>query len=125
MGELQPRAEVQENNPDSPWYVGGTIGDIKQVLCGGDYDNITTSDLALERAKWELYTRCKFYDSVTLNIVPVYWLDVNWLIEIKLPNEEQAYYIIKNIETGGGITGVQTLQLTRFYPYYDTTQDNT
>lgn len=125
MGELQPRAEVQENNPESPWYVGGTIGDIKQVLCGGDYDNITTSDLALERAQWELYTRCKFYDSVTLNIVPVYWLDVNWLIEIKLPNEEQAYYIIKNIETGGGITGVQTLQLTRFYPYYDTTQDNT
>lgn len=124
MGELQPRAEVQDNNPDSPWYVGGTVGDIKIVLCGGDYDNISTSDLALERAQWELYTRCKFYDNVTLNVVPIYWLDVNWLIEIKLPNEEQAYYIIKNIETGGGVTGVQTIQMTRFYPYYDTTNDN-
>lgn len=123
MGELQPRAEVQDNNPDSPWYVGGTVGDIKIVLCGGDYDNISTSDLALERAQWELYTRCKFYDNVTLNVVPIYWLDVNWLIEIKLPNEEQAYYIIKNIETGGGTTGVQSIQMTRFYPYYDTTND--
>lgn len=124
MGELQPRAEVQDNNPASPFYVNGTIGDIKMVLCGGDYDNITTSDLALERANWELYTRCKIWDNVTLNVVPIYWLDVNWLIEIKLPNEEKAYYIIKNIETSGGVTGVQTIQMTRFYPYYDTTNDN-
>lgn len=123
MGELQPRAEVQDNNESSPFYVGGDIGDIKIVLSGDDYDNITTSDLALERAQWELYTRCKFWDSVTVNCVPVYWLDVNWVVEITLPNEEKAQYIIKNIETGGGITGTQTITMTRYYPYYDNSDD--
>lgn len=123
MGELQPRAEAQDNNEMSPFYIGGSIGDIKIVLSGGDYDNISTSDLALERAKWELYRRCKIWDSVTLNVVPIYWLDVNWLIEITLPNEVTTQYLITNIETGGGVTGVQTITLTRYYPYYDNTED--
>ena len=50
MGEITPYAQIKEENPDSPFYVGGTVGEIRQVLSGGDYDNIYTSDLAMERA---------------------------------------------------------------------------
>ena len=60
MGEYQPRAEIKDENPDSPFYVNGTVGEVRITLSGGDYDNISTSEDAMERAKWELYTRCRF-----------------------------------------------------------------
>lgn len=120
MGEYQPRAEIQENNPDSPFYVNGSVGDIKIVLSGGDYDNISTSELAMERAKWELYTRCRLLDSLTLTCIPIYWLDVNYLISITLPTEtEPKLFIIKEISISSGVNGVQTINLMSFYDYYD------
>lgn len=120
MGEYQPRAEVKEENPNSPFYVEGSVGDIKITLAGGDYDNISTSELALERAKWELYTRCRLNDSLTLTCLPIYWLDVNWLVMITLPNETEAKpYIIKEISTSSGVTAQQQITLMTFYDYYN------
>ena len=123
MGEVTPYAQIKEENPDSPFYVGGTVGEIRQVLSGGDYDNIYTSDLAMERAKWELYRLCRLQDSVTLNCIPIYWIDVNWLVEITLPNkyseEETEQYLIKSISIGGGSNSSMTLNLIKYYPYYD------
>lgn len=119
MGEYQPRAEIADDNPNSPFYVEGEIGDIKITLAGGDYDNISTSELAMERAKWELYTRDRLNDSLSLTCLPIYWLDVNWLIYITLPTETEAKpFIIKEISTNGGVTGTQTVQLMSFYSYY-------
>jgi hypothetical protein len=123
MGEFQPRAEIKETNPESPFYVDGTVGDIRIVLSGGDYDNIPTSELALERAKWELYTRCRLLDSLQLTCIPIYWLDVNSLISITLPTEtEPKLFIVKEISISGGVTGVQTIQLMSFYNFYDTSE---
>lgn len=120
MGEYQPRAEVMETNPQSPFDVNGTVGDIKIVLSGGDYDNISTSELALERARWELYTRCRLLDSLTLTCIPIYWLDVNWLISIKLPTENEVKrFIIKEISISSGVTATQTINLMSFYEYYN------
>ena len=119
MGEYQPRAEIMDENPSSPFYVNGEVGDIKITLAGGDYDNISTSELAMERAKWELYTRDRLNDTLSLNCLPIYWLDVNWLVYITLPTETEAKpYIIKEISTNGGVTGTQTVQLMSFYSYY-------
>ena len=123
MGEFQPRAEIKETNPESPFYVDGSVGDIRIVLSGGDYDNIPTSELALERAKWELYTRCRLLDSLQLTCIPIYWLDVNSLISITLPTEtEPKLFIVKEISISGGVTGVQTIQLMSFYNFYDTSE---
>jgi hypothetical protein len=119
MGEYQPRAEVEDLNPSSPFYVNGEVGDIKITLAGGDYDNISTSELALERAKWELYTRCRLLDSLNLVCLPIYWLDVNWLVSITLPTEtEPKLFIIKDISISGGVTGTQTINLMSFYDFY-------
>lgn len=123
MGNVQPHATIKETNPDSPFYVNGRLGEIRIVLSGGEYDNIYTNDLAMDRAKWELYTKCRLQDTITLNCLPIYWADVNKVISITLPNkqgnEETNLYIIKNISTSFGISGVQSIQCMRYYSYYD------
>ena len=122
MGTVQSYGFAKEENPDSPFYVNGRLGIIRIVLSGGEYDNIYTNDLAKERANWELYTRCKLQDSITLNCLPIYWADVNKVISITLPNEqgdeETNLYITKSINTTYGVTGVQSIQCMRYYPYY-------
>lgn len=122
MGNVQPYAIAKEENPDSPFYINGRLGVIRIVLSGGEYDNIYTDALAQERANWELYTRCKLQDSITLNCLPIYWIDVNKVISITLPNkqgnEETNLYIIKSVNTTYGITGIQSIQCMRYYPYY-------
>ena len=123
MGEVTPYAQIKEENPYSPYYVGGSVGEIRIVLSGGEYDNIYTSDLAFERAKWELYQRCRLLDNVTLNCVPIYWLDVNWLVEITLPNKygtkEKELYMIKSININGGLSSTQSITLMRYLPFYE------
>ena len=90
-------------------------------MSGGDYDNISTSELALERARYELYTRCRLNDSLTLTCLPIYWLDVNWLISITLPTEtEPKLFIIKEISISSGVTASQTVTLMSFYDFYNT-----
>ena len=120
LGENQPRAEVKETNPDSPFYVEGSTGTIRIVLSGGEYDNIFSDELAQQRAKYELYTRCRLNDSLTLTCLPIYWLDVNWLISIRLPTENQAkLFLTKDITISSGVTSTQTITLMSFYNFYD------
>jgi hypothetical protein len=122
LGHVTPSAIAQETNSDSPFYINGTIGKIRIVLSGDDYDNIYSDALAQERANWELYTRCRLLDTVNITCVPIYWLDVNWLIEITLPNKqgtaETKKYLIKQISTEYGTSGTQKITLMSYYPYY-------
>ena len=119
MGENQPRAEIKDENPSSPFYVNGSVGDIRIVLSGGDYDNISTNELAMERAQWELYTRCRLNDNLSLTCLPIYWLDVNWLVNITLPTENEAKpFIIKEISISSGATATQSVTLVSYYDFY-------
>lgn len=119
MGENQPRAEIKDENPSSPFYVNGSVGDIRIVLSGGDYDNISTNELAMERAQWELYTRCRLNDNLSLTCLPIYWLDVNWLVNITLPTENEAKpFIIKEISISSGTTATQSVTLVSYYDFY-------
>ena len=136
-----PYGIAWEKNPDSPFYVGDVNpitgkfeNEIRIVLSGGEYDNIyplgdydTAPDdfnsLAQQRANYELYTRCRLQDQIELTCVPVYWLDVNWLTEITLPNkqtqvEQKEQYITKKINTTLGINGTQSITMMKYYPFY-------
>ena len=129
-----PYGVAWENNPESPFYVGDDFENrIRIVLSGGEYDNIyplapynTSVDdfnsLAQQRANYELYTRCRLQDQIEITCVPVYWLDVNWLISITLPNkqgkEETQKYIIKKISTTLGVNGTQNVTMMKYYPFY-------
>ena len=133
-----PYGVAYDNNPDSPFYVGDNFENrIRIVLSGGEYDNIFPirnqytgqiesledfNSLAQQRANYELYTRCRLQDQIELTCVPVYWLDVNWLVSITLPNkqgkEETQKYIIKKISTTLGVNGTQNVTMMKYYPFY-------
>lgn len=125
LGQVQPIAIAKETNPSSPFYVNGTMGEVRIVLSGGDYDNIYSDSLALQRAKYELYLRCRLNDSVTISCVPIYWLDVNMAVSITLPNkqgiEETNKYLIKSINTSNN----QSINLMRLYDEEPTKQEIT
>lgn len=130
-----PYGKAIENNPDSPFYVGtynpSTMkysNEIRLVLSGGEYDNIyplsgNFNSLAQQRANYELYLRCRLQDQIELTCVPIYWLDVNWLIEITLPNKQSGIlskeqYIIKKVNTTLGVNGTQNITMMKYYPMY-------
>jgi hypothetical protein len=117
-----PYGFVQDDNPDSPFYVNGSAGVIRIVLSGGEYDNISSNTLAVQRAEYELYLRCRLQDQIQLNCIPIYWLDVNWLIEITLPNKQGTevteQYLVKAINTTLGVSGTQKITLMKYYPLY-------
>ena len=114
LGHLQAQGEASETSSSSRFSIN-EIGDLAIVLEGGDYDNLYTDTNCDAYARYELYNRCKIYDGVQINCVPVYWLDVNEVIEITLPNkygkEITARYLINNIS----ISDTQSISLTRLY----------
>lgn len=121
-GEITPKGYAEDDNPNSPFYVEGTAGRIRIVLSGGEYDNIYTSELAKQRAEYELYLRCRLKDQTQINLVPLYWLDVNWLVQLTLPNEQGGtdteLYITKSISTTLGVSGTQSVTMMKYYPLY-------
>lgn len=119
MGYQQPYAVAQDENPSSPFYVNGPAGKIRIVLQGGDYDNIYTNDLAMQRAEYELWTRTRLEDSVTLSCVPVYSLQTNTVVSKTLTNQiNPTLFIIKTITTNLSYSGTQSIQMITYYPLY-------
>ena len=132
-----PYGKAMETNPESPFYIGEELAPnrykngIRIVLSGGEYDNIfpisgNFNSLAQQRANYELYLRCRLQDQVELTCVPVYWLDVNWLVNITLPNKQspntqKEQYIIKKINTTLGVNGTQNITMMKYYPLYPST----
>ena len=123
MGDYNHMQKKEENNSTSPFYVDGTMGTVRKVLNGGDYDNISTDLMASERASWELYQRCRVQDNIILQCVPIYWADVNTVIEITLPNkngiEQTNRYMIKSISDSYGVSEIQTINAMKYFPYYN------
>lgn len=134
-----PYGRAVETNPDSPFYAGRQIAEnkyekeIRIVLSGGEYDNIyplgdyntdpdAFNSLAQQRANYELYTRCRLQDQIEVTCVPIYWMDVNWLVNISLPNkqgtEEMQQYITKKVSTTLGVNGTQNITMMKYYPFY-------
>ena len=121
LGHQQAQAIVQDDNPNSPFYVNGTTGIIREVLYGGDYDNIMSDDLALQRAKLELYWKCRLNDGISLSCIPIPWLDVNILIS-HAPRQsvQQKQYMIKSFSASYGDVAAMNISAITYYPYYGT-----
>lgn len=119
LGGEQAFAVYKDENPESPFYVNGSIGEIRQVLYGDEYENITSDDLALERAKYEIYLKCRLNDTINLNTIPIYWADVNWKVSYAPLGDGITHeYMIQSISIPLDIQGTQTFNLSRFYPLY-------
>ena len=104
--------------PDSPFTIQ-KIGEIPDTKIGGEYDNITSTDLAADRAKWENWKNCRLTDNITITTAFLPFLDVNKKVSYKPSNsEEENQYIISSISHDfSGFT--TTITMYRFYPLYD------
>lgn len=120
LGHQQAQATWSDDNPDSPFYINGSVGIIRQVLCGGEYENIQSDELALERAKIEIYWKCRLNDSITLNVAPIPWLDVNIVVSHAPKNEvEEKRYIIKSYSVDyGNVEATMSVSMISYYGYY-------
>lgn len=120
LGHQQARATWADENPESPFYINGTVGQIREVLCGGDYDNIMSDELALDRAKIEIYWKCRLNDSLTLNVIPIPWIDVNIVVShATKDNTTQNRYIVKSYSVEyGDVSANMSITMISFYPYY-------
>ena len=119
LGHLQAQAIFYDNNPDSPFYINNTTGIIRHVCYGGEYENIQSDDLALERAKLEIYWRCRLNDSIVLNTVPIPWIEVNTLFTHAIKDSETSeQWMIDKYSVDYNETGGMTITAHKYYPYY-------
>lgn len=117
LGHLQAYGYAEDDNPDSPFYIEGTVGKIRLPLFDGEYTNCISDDLAQQRAEYELWLHTNMNNTITLTCVPVYWIDVNILCTHKPRESEIAYpYIIKSINIGLAPSDSMTITMIRFYP---------
>ena len=104
-------------NPDSPYAVD-KIGEIKKTLIDGEYADIYTTQLAYERAKYELWKRTRKQNKVTLNALLIPTLDVNTKIAYTSTSSgEREEYLVQSI-SADYVTFTMELTAVRFYPYY-------
>lgn len=110
------------------WYWMGktnpqsTFGVVPIVLYSGDYDNIMSDELAIQRAKWEIYQRCRLNDAITIESVPIYWLDVGWKVAYTpLGGTVTNQYMVDSVHVNLAHNGTQSISLSRFFPYYEST----
>lgn len=103
---------------------GKPFSNMVRIVCSGDeYDNIYSNQLAIDRAYYELYQRCRIHDQINITCVPIYTLDVNKIISITLPNEDTpTYWIIKSINTDFDVNGTQTINAMKYYAEYPANQ---
>lgn len=93
---------------------------VRGVFSGDEYDNIYTNDLARQRSKYELYLNCRLHDTINIDCVPLYWLDVNKLMSYTANSQyEDNKWIIKSISTDLSVNGTQSINAMRYYALYN------
>ena len=103
---------------DSPFVVE-KLGEILDVKVSGEFDNITSNDLAAERAKWENWKNCRLTDNITITTALLPFLDVNKKVSYRRSDSDREYqYIISSVSHDfSGYT--TTITMYRFYPLYE------
>lgn len=125
MGHQQAQATSYDDNPSSPFYVGNPIGSssvgrIRIVLYGGEYDNIYSDDLAQQRADFEIYQRSRLNDSISMETIPIPWMDANIVISHRFgQKQEPSKYIVKSFSVDYATGGTMTTNAITWYPYYE------
>ena len=106
---------------DSPFTVE-KLGEIPDIKVSGEYENITSDDLAADRAKWENWKNCRLTDSITITTALLPFLDVNKKVSYKRSDSDTEHqYIISSISHD--FSGYTTsITMYRFYPLYEMTQ---
>ena len=117
LGHLQSYGYAEDDNPDSPFYINSTVGEIRLPLFGGEYENIFSDDLAQQRAEYELWLHTNMNNTVQLQCVPVPWMDVNMKISYTPQRDSTpSEYIIKSVNFGLAPSDNMSINMIKFYP---------
>ncbi len=102
---------------ESPFTVE-KLGEIPDVKTGGEYEQITSDDLAASKAKWENWKNCRLTDQITVTTALLPFLDVNKKVSYKRSDSDrESQYIISSVSHDfSGYTS--TISMYRFYPLY-------
>ena len=118
----QVTAEISDMNMDSPFSIA-RIGQINYIV---DDERIYNNELAQDRAKYELYLHARLNDTISLEIVPIPWLnDVN--IKINYTNKEigiEGEYLIQTLSIPLDISSSMTITASKIYPEQQITPAN-
>lgn len=110
----QVTAEISDTNSDSPFNVD-KIGKINYII---NDESIYNNELAADRAKYELYLHARLNDAISLEVVPIPWLnDVN--IKINYTNEKigiKGEYLIQTLSIPLDIGSNMTITASKIYP---------
>ena len=103
---------------NSPFTVE-KLGEITDIKTGNEYENITSDDLAADRAKWENWKNCRLTDNITITTTLLPFLDVNKKVSYNPSDSNMEHqYIISSISHD--FTGyTTTITMYRFYPLYE------
>ena len=103
---------------NSPFTVE-KLGEIPDIKVSGEFENITSDDLAADRAKWENWKNCRLTDNITITTALLPFLDVNKKVSYKRSDSDREHqYIISSVSHDfSGFTS--TITMYRFYPLYD------
>lgn len=104
-------------NPNSPFTVD-KIGEIWDVKSSGEYALIYSDELALDRARYELFLSTSSKDSLSLNMMLIPFLEVNKKISYKVKSTGKTnQYITKRISFDISSATMQ-VDFIRFTPLY-------
>ena len=109
----QIMATASDTNAESPFCIS-KVGQINYIV---DDERIYNNELAKDRANYELYLHARLNDSISLEIVPIPWLnDVN--IKIAYTNEKigiEGEYLIQSLSIPLDIGSSMTITASKIY----------
>jgi len=92
------------------------IGIIRNTLLDGDYDVIYSDSLCKNRADWELYKKSNLNETLSMETVPVYFLDTNVKISYTKPDDTTpTFWLIKSYSFDADESATETISMTRLY----------
>lgn len=103
---------------DSPFAVE-KLGEILDVKTSGEYENITSDDLAADRAKWENWKNCRLTDRITITTVLLLFLDVNKKVSYQRSDADVEHQYITSSVSHDFPGFKSTISMYRFYPLYE------
>lgn len=116
---ITPRAEASITLESSPFHAN-EIGVKTKVITESSYK---TQEQCEARARYELFKSSTFQERIDINTIPIYYLDVNDIIEIRNHvTQEYERYIIDSISIG--LTIEEEMGLNCHKLYYDHFETN-
>lgn len=111
-GQYQAYGKYIETSLDNPFSIM-KINERKVTMV---LDEIPTSTLCYQRAKYECFKSTFLKDTVSCSMIRIPFLDVNQKIELKLPDRDLDQYIVTKISVSD--IGTMSIEMVRFSEEY-------